>query len=108
MKKTKYVIIRSGSNSANQNRCNEAVVAVIVAENRAKAITEALAGLTVYPNQRLHAVPWSRASAAAKAEAEAEELSTTITAFCPVCGRESEQEAWKGDMIENCPCWKRP
>ena len=106
MKKTKYVIIRSGSNSANQDRCNEAVVAVIAAENRAEAITEALAGLSVYPNQRLHAVPWSRASAAARAEAE--EQSETITAFCPLCGRESEQEAWRGTMVEDCPCWKRP
>ena len=106
MKRTKYVILRSGSNSANQDRCNEAAVAVITAENRAEAITEALTGLSVYPNQRLHAVPWSRASAAAKAEAEEE--SATIAAFCPLCGRESEQEAWKGDMIENCPCWKRP
>ena len=106
MKKTKYVIIRSGSNSANQDRCNEAIVAVIAAENRAKAITEALTGLSVYPNQRLHAVPWSHASAATKAEAE--EQSETITAFCPLCGRESEQEAWRGTMVEDCPCCERP
>ena len=106
MKKTKYIIVRSGSNAANQSRCNEAVVAVIAAKSRAKAITEALTGLSVYPNQRLHAVPWSRASAAARAEAE--EQSETITAFCPLCGRESEQEAWRGDMVEDCPCWKRP
>ena len=106
MKKTKYVIIRSGSNTANQSRCDEAIVAVIAAENRAKAITEALTGLSVYPNQRLHAVPWSRASAAARAEAE--EQSETITAFCPLCGREFEQEAWRGTMVEDCPCWKRP
>ena len=106
MKKTKYVIVRSGSNAANQSRCNEAVVAVIAAENRAKAITEALTGLSVYPNQRLHAVPWSRASAAVRAEAE--EQSETIIAFCPLCGRESEQEAWGGTMVEDCPCYERP
>ena len=106
MKKTKYVILRSGSNSANQDRCNEAAVAVITAENRAEAITEALTGISVYANQRLRAIPWSRASASVRAEAE--ELSEIITAFCPLCGRESEQEAWKGTVAEDCPCCERP
>jgi len=96
-----YVVIRSGSNSANQSQCNEMAVAVIAAKNRAEAVTEALASVSVYANQRLHAVPWSRTSAAIRAEAE--ELSAIIPAFCPLCGRESEQEAWKGTMIENCP-----
>ena len=77
MKTHEYLIVRHGSNAANQSMCSRAPVAICEATSREEAKSKALAGdviaatarcladdsrmVTVYNNQRLEAIPRSAA-----------------------------------------------
>jgi protein-disulfide isomerase-like protein with CxxC motif len=78
VKKHEYLILRYGSNAANQHLCNRAAVAIVEAVSQAEARAKAYAGdviasesygydgqptLTVYNNQHLEAIPRSKARA---------------------------------------------
>ena len=62
MGKRKYVyaIYRHGSNAANQSLCNKMIVGTITATNRKEACERMASRVTVYNNQWLTAVPFSR------------------------------------------------
>lgn len=60
MAKYKYVIYRHGSNAANQSLCNKAIVGTITAANREEACKLMRNKVTVYHNQWLSAIPFSR------------------------------------------------
>lgn len=70
-KKTLYVIYRIGSNAANQSFCHSCAVGQIESETR-EAATDSFRSqyptCTVYPNQFLRAVPYSRCPAADRRE----------------------------------------
>ncbi len=57
-----YAVYRYGSNAANQSRCNKMLVGTIKAGNRAEACERMADEVTVYHNQHLKAVPFSRLS----------------------------------------------
>ena len=59
-KYTKYVIYRHGSNAANQSACPKMIVGTITARSRAEACNRMIDKVTVYNNQWLSAVPFSR------------------------------------------------
>ncbi len=63
-----YVLIRHGSNSANQPMCDRAPVAIVTAANREAARREFTGN--VYANQYLEVVPLSRARRADVREIE--------------------------------------
>jgi len=91
---TDYVIIRHGSNAANQSMCQRAVVALVAqVKNREEALEEAMAYLTCYPNQHIELVPASKAKITDLREAL--ELSIVEEVFCEVCGKTIHLERWK-------------
>jgi len=55
-----YVIYRHGSNAANQSACPKMIVGTIRAASRAEACNRMYDKVTVYNNQWLSAVPYSR------------------------------------------------
>jgi hypothetical protein len=59
-KYTKYVIYRHGSNAANQSACLKKIVGTIKATSRKEACERMIDKVTVYNNQWLTAVPFSR------------------------------------------------
>ena len=60
MAKYKYAIYRHGSNAANQSACPKMIVGTITASSRAEACKLMHDRVTVYNNQWLSAVPFSR------------------------------------------------
>lgn len=88
----KYIVRRLGSNQANQPMCDCAVVAVLDAKNGDHAKQAALEHNTVYANQYLTVIAWSRANKATRDEAA--ELTILVTAYCPECGAETQVEKW--------------
>ena len=60
MRKCVYVVYRHGSNAANQHMCNKMIVGTIEAANRKEACKLMHDRVTVYNNQWLSAVPFSR------------------------------------------------
>lgn len=76
---TEYLIVRYGSNAANQHLCQRAPVAIVAAANQDEAKTKATKGevlasternfvletreVSCYNNQHLQAIPRSRARA---------------------------------------------
>ena len=60
MAKYKYVVYRHGSNAANQHMCNKMIVGTIEARNRKEACRLMSEKVTVYRNQWLSAIPFSR------------------------------------------------
>jgi len=60
MAKYKYAIYRHGSNAANQSLCNKMIVGTIQAGSREEACELMRDKVTVYNNQWLSAVPFSR------------------------------------------------
>ena len=61
---TKYAIYRHGSNAANQSMCPKMLVGTIEATNRKEACKLMHDRVTVYNNQWLSAIPFSRLSRA--------------------------------------------
>ena len=59
-KYTKYAIYRHGSNAANQSACPKMIVGTITATNREEACNRMYDKITVYHNQWLSAIPFSR------------------------------------------------
>lgn len=59
-KYTKYAIYRHGSNAANQSACPKMLVGTITARSRAEACNRMYDKITVYNNQWLSAIPFSR------------------------------------------------
>ena len=57
---TKYAIYRHGSNAANQSMCPKMLVGTIEATNRKEACKRMYDKVTVYNNQWLSAIPFSR------------------------------------------------
>ena len=89
-----YVIYRHGSNSANQSMCDKAVVGLLEAKSKKDALARAEQELhlTVYNNQYLSAVAWSKAQAGDREAAE--DLDSIESALlkpnevgCIVCGK---------------------
>lgn len=98
---TSYVIIRHGSNVSNQTMCQRAVVALVAqVNNKEEALEEAAAHLTCYNNQRIEAIPASKARAADLREAE--KLSAIETVSCEVCGETMHLERWKVRPVNLC------
>lgn len=99
-----YLIIRHGSNAANQERCQRAVVAVVEqVENITEALVKASEYIFCYSGQRLEAIALSRASA--KDAREAEELSILETISCDLCGKILKWERWQiteGNICHAC------
>ena len=62
MRKYVYVVYRHGSNAANQHMCNKIIVGTIEAANRKEACKLMHDRVTVYNNQWLSAIPFSRLS----------------------------------------------
>ena len=60
MAKYKYAIYRHGSNAANQSACPKMIVGTITATNRKEACERMASRVTVYNNQWLSAIPFSR------------------------------------------------
>jgi len=62
MGKRKYVyaVYRHGSNAANQSMCPKMLVGTIEAINRKEACERMASRVTVYSNQWLSAIPFSR------------------------------------------------
>ena len=60
MAKYKYAIYRHGSNAANQSLCNKMIVGTVTATSREEACELMRDKVTVYNNQWLTAVPFSR------------------------------------------------
>ena len=60
MAKYKYAIYRHGSNAANQSACPKMIVGTIRAASRAEACKLMHDRVTVYSNQWLSAIPFSR------------------------------------------------
>lgn len=56
-----WVVVRRGSNAANQPMTPRAVVGTVSATNRADAYANAAQKFTVYNNQSIELIPWSRA-----------------------------------------------
>ena len=87
-----YAVYRHGSNAANQSRCNKMVVGTIEATSRAEACKLMADKVTVYNNQWLSAVPFSRLDKAEqRLAAERDEW------------LEAEREWWRGverDVLE--------
>lgn len=71
MKNYTYGIYRIGSNSYNQSMTHRCIVCSVEATSRENAIKEALNSdqFSLYANQHLEAIPWSKVS-----RADAEEL----------------------------------
>jgi len=76
-----YVIVRWGSNAANQHLCNRAVVGTVAAATQSEAVEIApdALGITVYSNRHLEPRLYSRAGrvdqqAADEADSEAIEI----------------------------------
>jgi hypothetical protein len=61
MKTRQYLIIRYGSNAANQSMCNRAPVGTVEASSQGEAVAKMVGVVTVYNNQYLEAVPASKA-----------------------------------------------
>lgn len=100
-----YLIIRHGSNAANQERCQRAVVAVVEqVENIPEALAKASEYLFCYPGQRLEAIVMSRASA--RDIRDAEELSILETISCDLCGKILKLERWKIADVNICDICK--
>lgn len=59
---TRYVIVRHGSNGANQHLTPEMVVGTVEARGWRKAISTAAEKWTCYNNQYFSPIAWSRAS----------------------------------------------
>ena len=55
-----YVVYRHGANAANQSRCNKRIVGTVTATSREEACERMASRVTVYRNQHLEAVPFSR------------------------------------------------
>ena len=60
MRKYVYVVYRHGSNAANQSACPKMIVGTITATNKKEACELMSDRVTVYNNQWLSAVPFSR------------------------------------------------
>jgi len=78
-----YAVYRYGANAANQGACNKKIVGTIEATSRAEACKLMADKVTVYNNQWLSAVPFSRLG---KAE---QRLAAERDAWL-----EAEREAW--------------
>ena len=68
-----YVVIRHGSNAANQSMCMRAVLGLQEAPSHTKARELVAQRFTCYNNQHFELVPVSQARAADKRQAEQEE-----------------------------------
>lgn len=92
MRNCVYVVYRHGSNAANQSMCNRTIVGTIKAGSRAEACRLMSDEVTVYNNQWLSAVPFSRlGKAEQRLAAERDEW------------LEAEREWWRGverDVLE--------
>lgn len=66
---TTYILVRHGSNSANQPMCPRAVIGMTDADSQGAAKQDTH-GYTLYQNQWIQAISWSRASRADREEAE--------------------------------------
>ncbi len=87
-----YAVYRHGSNAANQSMCLKRIVGTIEATSRAEACKLMADKVTVYNNQWLSAVPFSRlGKAEQRLAAERDEW------------LEAEREWWRGverDVLE--------
>lgn len=63
---TNYLIVRYGSNASNQPMCDRLPICWVEAKNQREAVRLAIEeeDVSCYANQRLEAVPWSKASRA--------------------------------------------
>ena len=61
-RQVRYIVVRHGSNAYNQSMCNRAVIGSVDARNRAEAMELAQALGTVYNNQYLELILWTRAT----------------------------------------------
>lgn len=59
---TRYVILRHGSNAANQSMTLTAVLGTVEAPDRRSAVDAAAERWTCYNGQHFDPIPWSRAS----------------------------------------------
>jgi hypothetical protein len=76
---TRYVILRHGSNGANQHLTQTMVVGLIEARNRRAAVDAAADQWTCYNNQYFDPIPWSRAPQWQRdAAEEADQLTTPL------------------------------
>ena len=57
----RYIVVRYGSNAANQSMCNRAVLGTVDGKNREQAMEAATELGPVYNNQHLELIPSSRA-----------------------------------------------
>lgn len=69
MKTYTYIIFRHGANSANQSLCGRAPACTVDAGSREEACQKASEKISVYGNQWLEAIPWSRCPRWAQEEA---------------------------------------
>lgn len=77
---TTYIIVRHGSNGANQHLTQTMVVGSVKAPNRRAAIDAAAQRWTCYNNQYFDPIPWSRTSGWQRvAASEADQLSESAT-----------------------------
>jgi hypothetical protein len=87
-----YAVYRHGSNAANQSLCNKRIVGTVTATSREEACKLMAGRVTVYRNQWLSAVPFSRlGKAEQRLAAERDEW------------LEAEREWWRGverDVLE--------
>jgi hypothetical protein len=67
---TNYLIVRYGSNGSNQPMCDRLPICWVEAKSQKEAVRLALdeESVSCYANQRLEAVPWSKARPADIAE----------------------------------------
>lgn len=56
-----WIVLRHGSNAANQSLCQTAVVGVVQARNKREAANKFAHSVTVYANQFLEFLPQSKA-----------------------------------------------